>query len=237
MVGVTDAVRPPGPDPRLYRRRRRPAVWARQGCLSDSRPMTQTTPSATPPMRLKKLFIKTWVPDERLRRQRSDVTLAPHGLSRPGDRGRGPRRALPYARRAAEKVILRMVSWPRCAEAGISPSVAALQHAEPRNEIAHITQGGLVFGPQSYHRLPDLLARVASGESRSDRVFRRDSSTTASTADEATAARGLATLTVQEGCDKFCSVVSLYTRGASQPATAPGASTSTGAGCGRSCAG
>jgi tRNA-2-methylthio-N6-dimethylallyladenosine synthase len=81
----------------------------------------------------------------------------------------------------------------------------------------------LVFGPQSYHRLPDLLARAATGkvvdtEFPPEDKFDHLAPPTAT----ATRARGVsAFITVQEGCDKFCTFcVVPYTRGAevSRPA-------------------
>src|SRR5258706_9609725 len=81
----------------------------------------------------------------------------------------------------------------------------------------------LVVGPQSYHRLPELIARAhrASGERlaadfAADEKF--DALTTAREPSGVTAF-----LTVQEGCDKFCTFcVVPYTRGAeySRPAEA-----------------
>jgi tRNA-2-methylthio-N6-dimethylallyladenosine synthase len=81
----------------------------------------------------------------------------------------------------------------------------------------------LVVGPQSYHRLPDLL-RQARTKRTVDTEFpvedKFDHLPRASR--EITRARGVsAFLTVQEGCDKFCSFcVVPYTRGAevSRPA-------------------
>ena len=74
----------------------------------------------------------------------------------------------------------------------------------------------LVFGPQSYHRLPELVAR-ASLETR-DRVVDTDfpAQPKFDYLPEAPAVQGVtAFLTVQEGCDKFCSFcVVPYTRGA-----------------------
>lgn len=78
----------------------------------------------------------------------------------------------------------------------------------------------LVLGPQTYHRLPALLARVeaAHAEGKPGRVLDTDFP-----ADdkfdhlpgEATAPGPSAFLTVQEGCDKFCTFcVVPYTRGA-----------------------
>ena len=77
----------------------------------------------------------------------------------------------------------------------------------------------LVVGPQSYHRLPDLLraARKAAPRSSTPSSRSRTSSTTSLRPSRAaTRARGVsAFLTVQEGCDKFCTFcVVPYTRGA-----------------------
>jgi tRNA-2-methylthio-N6-dimethylallyladenosine synthase len=74
----------------------------------------------------------------------------------------------------------------------------------------------LVFGPQSYHRLPELIARVL----RTDHADVLDTSFPAEPKfdflPETTGPQGVAAfLTVQEGCDKFCSFcVVPYTRGA-----------------------
>jgi tRNA-2-methylthio-N6-dimethylallyladenosine synthase len=71
----------------------------------------------------------------------------------------------------------------------------------------------LVFGPQSYHRLPELIAR-APGAGVLDTSFSAEPKF--DYLPEATAPQGVtAFLTVQEGCDKFCSFcVVPYTRGA-----------------------
>src|SRR5687768_9907901 len=76
----------------------------------------------------------------------------------------------------------------------------------------------LVVGPQSYHRLPGLLARVADGETVVDTAFPIEDKfeALAPPSAKATRARGVsAFVTVQEGCDKFCTFcVVPYTRGA-----------------------
>ncbi len=76
----------------------------------------------------------------------------------------------------------------------------------------------LVFGPQSYHRLPDLGARVGRGERVLETEFPAEDKFAhlPAAAPNVIRARGLtAFLTVQEGCDKFCSFcVVPYTRGA-----------------------
>ena len=73
----------------------------------------------------------------------------------------------------------------------------------------------LVIGPQSYHRLPDLLARSERAvETEFPVEDKFDFLPAPSKA--ATRARGVtAFVTVQEGCDKFCTFcVVPYTRGA-----------------------
>lgn len=84
----------------------------------------------------------------------------------------------------------------------------------------------LVFGPQAYHRLPDMLARAQSQRHMHPSLKKAVIDTDFPEEDkfahlpaarkEVTVKRGLtAFLTVQEGCDKFCSFcVVPYTRGA-----------------------
>ena len=73
----------------------------------------------------------------------------------------------------------------------------------------------LVIGPQSYHRLPELIVRA---ETKSERIveteFPGDEKFTAMKAPRRVSSPS-AFLTVQEGCDKFCTFcVVPYTRGA-----------------------
>jgi tRNA-2-methylthio-N6-dimethylallyladenosine synthase len=71
----------------------------------------------------------------------------------------------------------------------------------------------IVVGPQAYHRLPDLVARAARGEQAVDTDMPADSKFGALPARRRTGASAF--LTVQEGCDKFCTYcVVPYTRGA-----------------------
>ena len=76
----------------------------------------------------------------------------------------------------------------------------------------------LVFGPQNYHRLPELLARAERGGKVVDTEFAVEDkfARLAPASRAATRARGVtAFVTVQEGCDKFCTFcVVPYTRGA-----------------------
>src|SRR6266566_411606 len=74
----------------------------------------------------------------------------------------------------------------------------------------------IVFGPQTYHRLPEMVERAlrASGDRVLDTSFPAEPKF--DYLPETAAAQGVSTfLTVQEGCDKFCTFcVVPYTRGA-----------------------
>ena len=79
----------------------------------------------------------------------------------------------------------------------------------------------LVVGPQSYHRLPELEAKVRRGEKALDTDFPDEDKFEILKSRPKTRRGPTAFLTVQEGCDKFCAFcVVPYTRGAeaSRPA-------------------
>lgn len=73
----------------------------------------------------------------------------------------------------------------------------------------------MVFGPQTYHQLPEMIAKIARGAGQ---VLNTDFPTENkfdSLPAETVARNASAFLSVQEGCDKFCSFcVVPYTRGA-----------------------
>ncbi|MBL8845764.1 MAG: tRNA (N6-isopentenyl adenosine(37)-C2)-methylthiotransferase MiaB [Hyphomicrobium zavarzinii] len=72
----------------------------------------------------------------------------------------------------------------------------------------------LVLGSQSYHRLPELLARLRNGESALVETAFPDEDKFQALPDREPAKAASAFLTVQEGCDKFCTFcVVPYTRG------------------------
>ena len=75
----------------------------------------------------------------------------------------------------------------------------------------------IVVGPQSYHRLPDMLARAEQGERVVDTEFELDDKfgpPAAAARERSARAARAAFLTIQEGCDKFCTFcVVPYTRG------------------------
>jgi tRNA-2-methylthio-N6-dimethylallyladenosine synthase len=127
--------------------------------------------------------------------------------------------------KAAEKVyselgrIRRLKS--RAAREGRHVLVAVagcVAQAEGEEIIRRAPTVDLVFGPQSYHRLPELIARASGGSKVVDTEFPVEDKFDhlAPASREATKARGAnAFVTVQEGCDKFCTFcVVPYTRGA-----------------------
>ncbi len=132
--------------------------------------------------------------------------------------------------KAAEKVYselgrLRPLKQAR-AEAGARMIIAVagcVAQAEGAEILRRAPQVDLVFGPQTYHRLPEMIARAAREQGAGgvlDIEFPVESKF--DHLPEAAAPQGVsAFLSVQEGCDKFCSFcVVPYTRGAehSRPA-------------------
>ncbi len=107
------------------------------------------------------------------------------------------------------------------AEQGRKLTVAVagcVAQAEGKEIVRRSPMADIVVGSQNYHRLPDLLARAQSGEKIVDTEFPVEDKFDVLPAPQTTAtrARGIsAFVTVQEGCDKFCTFcVVPYTRGA-----------------------
>ncbi|MEO6014173.1 MAG: tRNA (N6-isopentenyl adenosine(37)-C2)-methylthiotransferase MiaB [Devosia sp.] len=186
-------------------------------------------------LRPKKLFIKTYgcqmnVYDS----DRMADALAPHGYE--------PTQTMDDAdlvvlntchirEKASEKVFseLGRLAELRAEGRNFMVGVAGCVAQAEGEEIARRAKGrvDLVFGPQSYHRLPELIARASSGERNLDGTLRAPVLETEfpeedkfehlpAASKQVIRSRGLtAFLTVQEGCDKFCSFcVVPYTRGA-----------------------
>lgn len=133
--------------------------------------------------------------------------------------------------RAAEKVYselgrIRLLKAEREA-AGATMSVAVagcVAQAEGQEILDRAKVVDLVIGPQTYHRLPQALARVKAGERVLDTDYAVEDKFRhlPDQRPREIARRGVtAFLTVQEGCDKFCTFcVVPYTRGSevSRPA-------------------
>ena len=127
--------------------------------------------------------------------------------------------------KAAEKVYSELGRVRRIKEAAAAEGrdlviavAGCVAQAEGKEIIRRQPAVDLVFGPQSYHRLPQLLARAAREGKAVDTEFPVDDKFghLAAPSPAATRARGVSTfVTVQEGCDKFCTFcVVPYTRGA-----------------------
>src|ERR1700731_2314825 len=126
--------------------------------------------------------------------------------------------------KAAEKVYSELGRMRRLKEAGkaegrdVRIAVAGcVAQAEGEEIIRRAPAVDLVVGPQSYHRLPDLLVRAARDGKAIDTEFPVDNKFNhlAAPGRAAIRNRGVsAFVTVQEGCDKFCTFCIVpYTRG------------------------
>ena len=179
----------------------------------------------------KKLFIKTYgcqmnVYDSA---RMADV-LAPHGyvpVDAPDDADMVILNTCHIREKAAEKVYSelgrirqireRREALGRKTVIAVAGCVAQAEGEEMRARAPFVD---IVLGPQTYHRLPEMVARAA----RAGGVVETDFPVEAKFDElpEASAPQGpSAFLTVQEGCDKFCTFcVVPYTRGAefSRPA-------------------
>jgi tRNA-2-methylthio-N6-dimethylallyladenosine synthase len=96
--------------------------------------------------------------------------------------------------------------------------MGCIAQAEGKEILRREKAVDMVIGPQTYHRLPDVLARVGRGERVIDTEHTVEDKFEhlAEPQKKAVAARGVtAFVTIQEGCDKFCTFcVVPYTRGA-----------------------
>ena len=177
----------------------------------------------------RKLYVKSFgcqmnVYDSR----RMADTLAPHGYIETGtaeDADLVILNTCHIREKAAEKVYSELGRMRQLKEAAAAENrlvliavAGCVAQAEGEEIVRRAPAVDLVFGPQSYHRLPGLLARAADGVRAIDTEFSTDYKFTALAAPTpaATRARGAcAFVTVQEGCDKFCTFcVVPYTRGA-----------------------
>jgi tRNA-2-methylthio-N6-dimethylallyladenosine synthase len=177
----------------------------------------------------RKLYVKSFgcqmnVYDSR----RMADTLAPYGYvetDAPDDADLIILNTCHIREKAVEKVYSELGRMRRLKEAAADEGrrlvvavAGCVAQAEGEEIIRRAPSVDLVFGPQSYHRLPMLLARAARDGRAVDTEFPADDKFEHLAPPKATAirARGVcAFVTVQEGCDKFCTFcVVPYTRGA-----------------------
>ena len=126
--------------------------------------------------------------------------------------------------KAAEKVFselgrLRRLQQARAAEGGrmILAVAGCVAQAEGEEILARAPYVDIVLGPQTYHRLPEMVARASRAAGAViDTDFPAEQKF--DLLPQAAAPQGVsAFLTIQEGCDRFCSFcVVPYTRGAEQ---------------------
>jgi tRNA-2-methylthio-N6-dimethylallyladenosine synthase len=212
--------------------RRRPGCLASESShLTKHRDEFERAPTATPDRMsgTRKLHIKSYgcqmnVYDS----QRMTDTMAREGFvatAAPEDADLIVLNTCHIREKAAEKVYSELGRIRRLKDGAARDGrrllvavAGCVAQAEGEEIIRRAPVVDLVFGPQNYHRLPELLARAERGGKVVDTEFavedKFDRLAPASRA--ATRARGVtAFVTVQEGCDKFCTFcVVPYTRGA-----------------------
>jgi len=155
-------------------------------------------------------------------------TLAPAGFvetARPEDADLVILNTCHIREKAAEKVYSEIGRIREMKEAAardgrhmVIAVAGCVAQAEGKEIIRRAGTVDLVVGSQNYHRLPDMIARAESGEKIVDTEFPVEDKfdVLAAPKHDAIAKRGIsAFVTVQEGCDKFCTFcVVPYTRGA-----------------------
>jgi tRNA-2-methylthio-N6-dimethylallyladenosine synthase len=123
--------------------------------------------------------------------------------------------------KAAEKIYSELGRLKKLklekAEAGGRMMIAVagcVAQAEGEEIIARQPAVDMVVGPQSYHRLPEMIAKIARGAGHALETDFPAEDKFDSLPEEISDVGPSAFLTVQEGCDKFCTFcVVPYTRG------------------------
>ncbi len=176
----------------------------------------------------RKLFIKTYgcqmnVYDS----ERMAEALAPQGYAvtdTPDDADLILLNTCHIREKAAEKVYSELGRFKplKAARPDLKIGVAGcVAQAEGAEIVARQPMVDLVVGPQSYHRLPELLDMARDGRRALDTEFPQEDKFAHLGRRQRAGQGPTAFLTVQEGCDKFCAFcVVPYTRGAeaSRPA-------------------
>ena len=197
--------------------------------LSNPADISDTPQTAEAPAVLKKVFVKTYGCQMNVYDlERMEDALTQDGYIKTDDVNDADLVLLNTCHireKAAEKVYsavgrLRQIKEKRALEGkqltiGVTGCVA---QAEGREIMRRAPAVDLVAGPQTYHDIATMVARAEKGErviSTEFEIEEKFAKLPAPTKKQ-TIARGLAAfLTVQEGCDKFCTFcVVPYTRGA-----------------------
>jgi tRNA-2-methylthio-N6-dimethylallyladenosine synthase len=127
--------------------------------------------------------------------------------------------------KAAEKVFSELGRLRRMKEATGNRMILAVAgcvaQAEGAEILARAPYVDIVLGPQTYHRLPEMVARAARAGNKVIETDFPPEDKFDHLPESATPQGVTAFLTIQEGCDKFCSFcVVPYTRGAEQSRSA-----------------
>jgi tRNA-2-methylthio-N6-dimethylallyladenosine synthase len=127
--------------------------------------------------------------------------------------------------KAAEKVFSELGRLRRLKEATGGRMILAVAgcvaQAEGAEILARAPYVDIVLGPQTYHRLPEMVARASRAGGKVIETDFPPEDKFDHLPDSATPQGVTAFLTIQEGCDKFCSFcVVPYTRGAEQSRSA-----------------
>src|SRR6476620_2266991 len=174
----------------------------------------------------RKIFVKTFgcqmnVYDS----ERMTESLAPHGFAETQvmeDADLIVLNTCHIREKAAEKVYsdlgrIRKIKEQRLegGKATIGTVAGCVAQAEGAEIARRAPVVDIVVGPQSYHKLGELVARAGSHTRRIVETGFPEVDKFAALPDRAPGKSPAAFLTVQEGCDKFCSFcVVPYTRGA-----------------------
>jgi tRNA-2-methylthio-N6-dimethylallyladenosine synthase len=123
--------------------------------------------------------------------------------------------------KAAEKIFSELGRLRRLKEATGGRMILAVAgcvaQAEGAEILARAPYVDIVLGPQTYHRLPEMIARASRAGGKVIETDFPPEDKFDHLPESATPQGVTAFLTIQEGCDKFCSFcVVPYTRGAEQ---------------------
>ncbi|HEX4080704.1 MAG TPA: tRNA (N6-isopentenyl adenosine(37)-C2)-methylthiotransferase MiaB [Rhizomicrobium sp.] len=175
---------------------------------------------------MKKLFVKTFgcqmnvYDSERISELLGGIGYMP--ASEPDDADMVVLNTCHIREKAAEKMYSELGRLKRLkdrrAQAGSTMLIAVagcVAQAEGDEIIARQSAVDMVVGPQSYHRLPEMIARISRGAGHVLETEFPAQEKFDSLPEERGSTGPTAFLTVQEGCDKFCTFcVVPYTRGA-----------------------
>ena len=203
-----------GPNPRLTIRRRERYAFPLATFVVTARPMQKT--SAPKTYRVKSFGCQMNVYDG----ERMGELLEAQGIA-PAPEGEEADLVVlntcHIREKATEKVYSDVGRLSKAGrKAGKQPMIAVagcVAQAEGEEIMKRSPAVGLVVGPQAYHRLPEMVAQAASGKRSTDTDMPEDAKFAALPSRRKVGPSAF--LTVQEGCDKFCTYcVVPYTRGA-----------------------